>query len=74
MPKRRRNQAPYGGKLSNSSQPESRSFLRRAVMSVPKPLKPSVMVNARSDATNKRAGWPCGSFSQKTWASVTAWS
>jgi hypothetical protein len=49
-------------------------LLAQAVMSLPKPLKSSVMVSARSAATNNRAGWPCGSFSQNTWASVTAWS
>ena len=74
MPKRRRNQAAYGGKLSNSSQPEARSFLRKAVMSLPKPAKSSAMAIARSAATNRRAGCPCGSFSQNTCASVTAWS
>ena len=48
MPKRRRNQAPYGGKLSNSSQADVRSFLRKAVMSLPKPAKSSAMVSDRS--------------------------
>ena len=51
MPKRRRNHAPYGGKLSNTCTPSARRRFRSTATSSPKPARSVAIDSARSAAT-----------------------